>query len=155
MPSRRDAISMTPDEMDEFLHGRHVMNVATLGPTGHPHLVAMWYGFLDGSPAFWTYGQSQKILNLRRDPRLTVLVEDGDVYEELQGVELVGTGQVLDDPDQILAIGLDVARRYVGPEADSDAGRAFVEKRARKRLGVVVHIEHAVSWDHRKLGGVY
>lgn len=155
MASRRDAITMTPDEVDEFLRGRRVMNVATLGPTGHPHLVAMWYGFLDGLPAFWTFAKSQKIVNLRRDPRLTALVEDGDAYEELRGVELVGTGQIVDDPEQILAIGLSVGERYTGPAALTDAARPFLEAQARKRLGVLLHVEHVVSWDHRKLGGTY
>ena len=89
MPSRRDLIRMTDEEVEQFLDGRHTMNVATIGPDGRIHLVAMWYGFLEGAPAFWTYGKSQKILNLRRDPRITALVEDGEQYEELRGVELV------------------------------------------------------------------
>ena len=77
MPSRRDLIKMTPDEVDAFLHETHTMNVATIGRDGTPHLVAMWYGFLGDAPAFWTFGKSQKIKNLERDPRITCLVEDG------------------------------------------------------------------------------
>jgi PPOX class probable F420-dependent enzyme len=155
MANRRDAIKMTPEEVDEFLQGRHVMNVATLGPTGHPHLVAMWYGFVDAEPAFWTFGKAQKVVNLRRDPRITVLVEDGETYDELRGVELVGTGQVVEDYDTVLQIGLSVGERYTGPAAVSDAARPFLEAQARKRVGVIVHVEHVVSWDHRKLGGGY
>jgi nitroimidazol reductase NimA-like FMN-containing flavoprotein (pyridoxamine 5'-phosphate oxidase superfamily) len=99
MPSRRDQIKMSPAEVDEFLAGRRTMNVATNGPSGYPHVVAMWYGFVDRKPAFWTFGRSQKIVNLRRDDRLSALIEDGDTYEMLRGVELVGRGRIVDDRD--------------------------------------------------------
>jgi PPOX class probable F420-dependent enzyme len=155
MANRRDAIKMTPAEVDEFLAGRHVMNVATVGRDGRPHLVAMWYGFLDGKPAFWTFAKSQKIVNLRRDPRVTCLVEDGDAYEELRGVELVASGRIVEDFDEVLAIGTSVGERYTGPAAVSDAARPFLEAQARKRVGVVLDVHDVVSWDHRKLGGSY
>ena len=67
--SRRNQITMTEAEVEAYLQGRETMNVASYNHDGTIHLVAMWYGFLDGVPAFWTYGKSQKILNLRRDPR--------------------------------------------------------------------------------------
>ena len=69
---------------------RTPLSVATIGPTGHPHLVAMWYGFLDGAPAFWDVAKSQKIMNRRRDPRITCSGRGGRQYSELRGVELVG-----------------------------------------------------------------
>jgi PPOX class probable F420-dependent enzyme len=155
MANRRDAIKMSTAEVHEFLAGRHVMNVATIGRDGRPHLVAMWYGFLDGKPAFWTFAKSQKIVNLRRDPRVTCLVEDGDAYEELRGVELVARGRIVEDFDQVLAIGTSVGERYTGPAAVSDAARPFLEAQARKRVGVVLDVDDVVSWDHRKLGGSY
>ena len=153
MPSRRDLIRMTDEEVRQFLDGRHTMNVATLGPGGGIHLVAMWYGFLEGAPAFWTYGKSQKILNLRRDRRLTALVEDGDQYEELRGVELVGTGTIVEDRDLIVALGRSVFERYTGPYSDEMA--PVLEATGAKRLVVKVEVESVVSWDHRKLGGRY
>ena len=85
MPSRRQQIAMTDDERDAFLDEQRVLNVATIGPTGHPHLVAMWYAMLDGHPSFWTFGKSQKIVNLRRDPRITALVESGDSLQRVAG----------------------------------------------------------------------
>ena len=151
--SRRDQIRMSQEEIDEFLQGRHVMNVATLSKDGHPHLVAMWYGFLDGVPAFWTYGKSQKILNLRRDPRLTCLVEDGDTYDQLRGVELVGTGELIDDPEVVLRLGIDLYERYTAPYEDNV--REVLAKTAAKRIAVRIDVRDVVSWDHRKLGGVY
>ncbi len=144
---------MTPEEIDEFLQGRRVMNVATIGPSGHPHLVAMWYGFLDGKPAFWTFGKSQKIVNLRRDDKITALVEDGEKYSELRGVELVGTGTIVEDYDTLVALGKSVAERYTGPVTAETL--PFIEAQARKRLGVVIDVERRVSWDHTKLGGSY
>ena len=145
---------MTPGEVDELLRGRHTMNVATIGPDGRVHLVAMWYGFTaDGSPAFWTYGRSQKVLNLRRDPRITCLVETGDTYAELKGVELVGTGAILEDRDDVMAIGRSVFERYNGEW--SDAAAAAVAAMGAKRVVVRIDVEKVVSWDHAKLGGTY
>ena len=131
-----------------------MLNVATIGPTGHPHLVAMWYAMLDGHPSFWTFGKSQKIVNLRRDPRITALVESGDAYSELRGVELVGTARIVEDFDAIVAIGRAVAAKYQGPEAASSPEvLAFLEGQARKRVGVVIDVDRVVSWDHTKLAG--
>lgn len=154
MSSRRDQIRMTPEEVDAFLRsGRRTMNVATLGPSGHPHLVAMWYGFLDGAPAFWTFTRSQKIRNLERDPRITALVEAGEHYGELQGVELVGRGELVHDVDATMVVGASVAERYTGPVTDQT--RPFLEAQAAKRTAVVLRVDKVVSWDHTKLGGTY
>ncbi|MCE2855294.1 MAG: pyridoxamine 5'-phosphate oxidase family protein [Ilumatobacteraceae bacterium] len=155
MANKRGSIQMTTEEIDAFLTGRHVMNIATIGPSGHPHLVAMWFAMIDGKPAFWTFGKSQKINNLRRDAKITALVEDGEQYNELRGVELVGTGRIIEDYDEILNIGLVVAEKYNGEIAVSEAALPFVRKQAEKRLGVVIDVEKIVSWDHNKLGGGY
>ena len=155
MAGKRSQIMMTDEEVHAYLESERVLNVATIGPTGHPHLVAMWYAMVDGNAVFWTFGKSQKILNLRRDPKITALVETGEDYNELKGVELVGAGRVVEDFDEVLNIGISVARRYQGEAAASDAARPFIEAQARKRLGVVIDVEHVVSWDHSKLGGAY
>ena len=144
---------MSDAEVDEYLHGRHTMNVATYNHDGTIHLVAMWYGFLDGKPAFWTYGKSQKILNLKRDPRITCLIETGEAYEQLRGVELVGTGVVIEDRETVMQIGRDVFVRYWGEM--NDAAAAGVEQMGAKRFAVRIDVERVVSWDHSKLGGVY
>ena len=99
MPSRRSNITMTDDEVVAYLEEQKVLNVATIGPSGHPHVVAMWYVVLDGKPAFWTFGKSQKVMNIRRDPKITGLVESGETYDQLRGVELVGTARLLEDYD--------------------------------------------------------
>ena len=118
--------------------------------------MAMWYAMVDGHPSFWTFGKSQKVVNLRRDPRITALVESGESYGELRGVELVGTARIVEDFDQIMVIGRAVAAKYQGTEAASSPEVvAFLEGQARKRVGVVIDVDHAVSWDHTKLSGAY
>jgi Pyridoxamine 5'-phosphate oxidase len=155
VPSKRAAIQMTPEEIDGYLAEQKVLNVATIGPSGHPHVVAMWYEVIDGKVTFWTFGKSQKILNLRRDPKMTGLVESGESYNELKGVELVGTGRIVEDYEDVLAIGKAIGVKYNGTAAISDAALPFLEAQARKRLGVVFEVERNVSWDHSKLSGGY
>jgi PPOX class probable F420-dependent enzyme len=150
--SRRDQIRMTDDEVAEFLDANRSMTLATLGPDGRPHLTAMWYAVSDGHIVFWSYGRAQKIVNLRRDPRLTILVEDGAAYNELRGVSLTGTAEILEGPDDVLAVGELLLRRHTDSgEAASQAAAAT----APKRVAVRVDAERVTSWDHRKLGGGY
>ncbi|HEV2362251.1 MAG TPA: pyridoxamine 5'-phosphate oxidase family protein, partial [Acidimicrobiales bacterium] len=107
----------------------------------------------DGKPAFWTYAKSQKIANLRRDPKLSCLVEDGDVYEELRGVEIVGTGNVIEDRETVSRFGNAIYERYFGEL--NDAAAEAVAVMGAKRVVVSIDVERVVSWDHRKLGGLY
>ncbi|MGQ0831276.1 MAG: TIGR03618 family F420-dependent PPOX class oxidoreductase [Microthrixaceae bacterium] len=151
--SRRNQIRMSDAEVAAFLDGRHTMNVASINHDGTIHLVAMWYAMLDGEPVFWTFGKSQKIRNLQRDPRITLLVEAGEEYGELIGVELVGTATVLTDHDDIMAIGEAVYARYFGEVTDEV--RPFVEMTGAKRFGVRIKVDRVVSWDHKKLDGAY
>jgi len=148
--NQRKAIQMTPEEIDAFLAERRAMTMCSLSPDGSIHAVAMWYGFLDGLVAVETKAKSQKVQNLRRDPRLTILFEDGDFYEELRGVELVGRAEILEDRERLWTIGISVYERYNGPY--SEELKPFVEVMLHKRVGIVLHVERTVSWDHRKLG---
>jgi PPOX class probable F420-dependent enzyme len=147
--NQRSRIVMSPAEVDEFLRTERTASMCSLHRDGSIHAVAMWYGFLDGDVAFETKAKSQKVQNLRRDPRLTVMVEAGDRYEELRGVELVGRAEVLEDPDQVWAIGLSVYERYVGPFHDD--AKPAVQAMLNKRVGVRLRADRVVSWDHRKL----
>jgi nitroimidazol reductase NimA-like FMN-containing flavoprotein (pyridoxamine 5'-phosphate oxidase superfamily) len=114
----------------------------------------MWY-VLDGDQlAFWTYGKSQKIVNLRRDPRITALVATGEKYEELRGVSVAGTAEIVDDPEDVLAFGEKVFERYWGPITD-DSVREGVRVMGSKRVLIRINADKIVSWDHTKLGGVY
>jgi PPOX class probable F420-dependent enzyme len=148
--NQRKAIQMTPDEIDAFLAERRAMTMCSLSPDGSIHAVAMWYGFLEGAVAVETKAKSQKAQNLRRDPRLTLLFEDGDYYEELRGVELVGRAEIIDEPDRLWQLGVSVFERYYG--GYSDEMKPFLEAMLNKRVVIKLHVERTVSWDHRKLG---
>jgi general stress protein 26 len=130
------------------------MSVATIGPDGSIHLVAMWYGFIDDKPAFETYAKSQKVLNLRRDPRMTLMWESGEVYEALKGVEMVGRGVILEDEESVMTIARSVVSRHFPVENDEQLD-AVAAGLANKRVGVTIEIDRIVSWDHSKLGGGY
>src|ERR1700722_12039791 len=106
--NQRAQIQMTEEEIDAFLHERHSMSMATIGVGGRIDLVAMWYGFVGGEIGFETKAKSQKVQNLRRDDRLTVLVEDGETYDTLRGVEMSGRGEVIDDPAKLFELGVSV-----------------------------------------------
>jgi PPOX class probable F420-dependent enzyme len=152
--SRRDQIKMTDAEVAAFLEEQRTMSIATIGKDGRPHLVAMWYVILDGAPCFWTFGKSQKVVNLRRDPRITVMVEAGDDYSELRGVELVGHAEMTDDEDEVLRFGVAEWEKYQGIKV-SESVLPAVKRMAAKRVVVRIIAEKVVSWDHRKLGGAY
>ena len=147
---QRDLIKMTQEEIDEFLAGWHTMQCATMNHDGTIHLVAMWYGFLEGAIAFETKAKSQKVRNLLRNPTITCMVEDGTKYEELRGVELVGTAEIIDDPDRMFELGISVFERYQGTYTEEM--RPFVEIMLNKRVVVKIAVDRTVSWDHRKLG---
>ncbi len=155
MASKRSQIVMSDDEVQVYLESERVLNVATIGPTGHPHLVAMWFAMVGGNAVFWTFSKSQKIVNLRRDSKMTGLVESGDTYDQLRGVELRGRGVIVDDYEAILEIGKAVGVKYNGPSALGESALPFLEAQAAKRFGVVFEIDHIASWDHTKLAGTY
>ena len=155
MANKRSSITMTEAEIAAYLKTQTILNIASIGPTGHPHLVAMWYEVMDGKVTFWTFGKSQKIVNLRRNNKITGLIESGDAYEELKGLEIVGTATIIEDYDKILSIGKAVGLKYNGEGAISDAALPFLEAQAKKRLGIQIEVENIVSWDHSKIGGGY
>ena len=148
--NQRAQVAMTDAEIATFLEQQRTATFATVGPTGVPHLVAMWYAVLDGQLWFETKAKAQKTQNLLRDPRLTVLVEDGHTYDTLRGVSLEGRGVVVDDADALWQVGVSVWERYTGPYTEEM--RPFVETMLRKRVAVRLDVERVRSWDHRKLG---
>jgi PPOX class probable F420-dependent enzyme len=160
--ARKD-ISFTPDELDAFLAEEMTLIVTTIGKDGHPHTAPMWFFMEGGKIVFRSFTKSQKIVNLRRDPRLTVLVERGIAYAELQGVMMRGTATLIDgtdDPEYVLESYRKLAARYpmVGDEPvelDDDALDQFFGRLAPKNTAVVFEPEKTASWDHTKLGGAY
>lgn len=148
--NQRADIVLSEAEIQDFLAGSRAMTLASVGPTGQPHLVAMWFALIDGEVCFETKAKSQKAVNLRRNPQVSALVEDGVVYEELRGVAIEGVAEVTDDADLLWAIGVNLFERYYGPY--SEELKPFVEAMLNKRVAVRVKSQRMRSWDHRKLG---
>jgi PPOX class probable F420-dependent enzyme len=148
--NQRSVVAMSQEECDSLIVNSRVMTLASLGPDGHPHLVAMWYGLVDGAICFETKAKSQKVANFRRDPRVSCLIEDGDVYEELRGVSLEGKAEVIDDPDFLWRVGVSVFERYMQPYTEES--KPLVEFMLNKRVAIRINVERTRSWDHRKLG---
>ncbi|MCV7172694.1 PPOX class F420-dependent oxidoreductase [Mycobacterium manitobense] len=149
--NERGKIVMSDAEIAEFIDRSRTATMATVLPSGRPHLVAMWYAVLEGEIWFETKAKSQKAVNLRRDPTVTVMIEDGDTYNTLRGVSIDGRAEIVDDdPDLLLRVGISVWERYTGPY--SDDMRPFVDQMMNNRIAVRVVPERNRSWDHRKLG---
>jgi PPOX class probable F420-dependent enzyme len=148
--NQRAQITMTDAEVADFVERSRTATMATVGPTGMPHVVAMWYAVVDGQVWFETKAKSQKVLNLRRDPRLTFLVEDGLSYDALRGVSLEGRGEIVEDADALWQVGVSMWERYTGPYTEE--ARPLVELMLNKRVAVRLDVERVRSWDHRKLG---
>ena len=148
--NQRSQIEMTAEEITAFLASQRTANLATVGPTGHPHVVAMWYAVIDGEIWFETKAKSQKAVNLRRDPTITVMIEDGQSYDTLRGVSIDGKAEIVDDPETILRVGISVWERYTGPYTDEM--RPFIDQMMNNRICVRVVPSRLRSWDHRKLG---
>lgn len=149
--STRNVIRMSDEEVAAFLREPHTLSLATLRASGHPHVVAVWYGFVDGDVGFFTYRGAQKTRNLERDPRLTLMAERGETYEDLRGVSLEGRGEFIEDEQQRVELGYSTTERYEGELTDED--RARIRANIGKRLAVRVRVDRVVSWDHRKLAG--
>ena len=137
---------MTAGEVAAMLADHRKVQLATLNPDGSVHLVTMYYTLVDGRIAFWTYRTSQKARNLARDPRVTCLVEAGEEYFDLRGVQVRGVVEPLDDVE---AVGGAVAGGVSGVPAEAVGD--YVAHAARKRVAVTVKPERGGSWDHRKL----
>jgi PPOX class probable F420-dependent enzyme len=150
--SQRAQVRMTDDEVTSFLRQGRTATIATIGPGGFPHLVAMWYGVLDGKVYFETKAKSQKVVNLRRDPKVSCSVEAGESYDQLRGVAIEGTATIIDDTsaDEYWAAAVSVFERYQA--AYTAQMRPFVEQMMNKRVVVRVDPVRVRSWDHRKLG---
>ncbi len=148
--NQRSQITMADDEIATFIEQSRIATMGTIGPDGRPHLVAMWYAVIDGAIWFETKGRAQKVKNLQRDDRITCMIEDGNTYDTLRGVSIEGRGVIVDDPDALWKVGVDVWERYTGPYTEEV--KPFVEFMLNKRVAVRVDVERIRSWDHKKLG---
>jgi PPOX class probable F420-dependent enzyme len=147
---RRNQIQLTPEEQATLVHEERKCSLATIGPDGFPHLVAMNYAMVDGAYCMTSYGKAQKVLNIRREPRVALMIETGKSYAELRGVMVRGRCEIVEGADAVHAI----FRAMAAARGETYAPRASSSS-APKRVVLRVVPEKLVSWDHRKLGGTY
>ena len=155
MAAGREAVRLSDAELAGFLGEQMKVQVATVGADGAPHLTTLFYALDEGGRiTFWTYASSQKIANLRRDPRVSALVEDGEDYFELRGVSIRGTARLVEEYDRIRALGARVMTRMARGADLGELGEDILDKQATKRVGVVIEPERIASWDHRKMSAL-
>jgi PPOX class probable F420-dependent enzyme len=152
--SRRDQIKMTNDEVGAFLDEERTVVCATNGRDGRPHLMPLWYVVRDGTLWSWTYAKSQKVRNLERDARATLQVEAGVEYQLLRGVMFETDVTIHRQAEDVGALGTEIFERYTGGALDDDT-RAMIAAQAPKRVALEFVERSRVTWDHRKLAGVY
>ena len=150
MAKQRDKIRMSEEEVAAFLDSSKSLNVATLDREGAPHLTTLWFARSGKDILFETYGTSQKIVNLRRDPRIAVLCEQGEAYGELRGVSIQGKAEIVDSGPRLTQLmSLIIDRSFPGQTPERLA--QHVSDMIRKRVVVIVRPNRTMSWDHRKL----
>jgi PPOX class probable F420-dependent enzyme len=154
MPKRRDQIAMTDEEMWDFIESQKSIQVATLNKDGSPHLIPLWFAVVDHKIVLETFTKSQKVVNLKRDPRIALLLESGDSYEQLKGVSINATAELVDDVDEVHRLHLAVLKRNT-PEIPEDTLDKLSAGMAPKKTAILIKPERVMSWDHGKLGGTY
>jgi len=156
MPSRRDQIKLTDEELRELIDTERIVVVSSLGPRGWPHVMPLWYVPRAGELWIWTYAKSQKVKNLERDRRATLLIETGHEYNELRGVQIEAEAELIRDLDRVVDFAKELTIRYSeGIESVEGDAAAGLQAQAPKRVAIHFHPQRVATWDHRKLGGVY
>ena len=154
--SRRDQITLTPAEQQALLEEERIVIATTNGPRGWPHSMPLWYTVRDGDIWAWTFAKSQKVRNLERDPRCTLLVEAGVEYGELRGVQIEAEAELIRDLETVYEFGVELAIRYAeGIDSIEGDAAAGLRAQAPKRVAIHFHPVRLATWDHRKLGGIY
>ncbi len=156
MPSRRDQIQLTAEEQRELIEGERVVVCSSIGPRGWPHSMPLWYVPRDSEVWVWTFAKSQKVRNLERDPRATLLIETGVEYGELRGVQIEAEAELIRDTESVVDFAKELTVRYSeGIESVEGDAAANLQAQAPKRVAIHFHPKRVATWDHRKLGGTY
>jgi PPOX class probable F420-dependent enzyme len=154
MPKRRDLVAMSDEEFWSFAEEQKSIQFASINRDGTPHLVPLWFGIVDGAFVFETFTKSQKIKNLERDPRVTLLLEDGLQYDKLRGAQIRGVAELHADDETVHELSMKVLTRNT-PGIPEDALDKVSRAQAAKKTAIVVRPAKIMSWDHTKLGGIY
>ena len=166
--SRRAEIRLSPDEQRELISSHRTLIVSSIGPRGWPHVMPMWFTLRESASGadeatgtvgefwIWTYAKSQKVKNLERDPRATLLVETGGEYQELRGIQIESEAEIIRELDRVLEFGIELTVRYTeGIDSIGDDAADAMRAQAAKRVAIRFEPRRVATWDHRKLGGTY
>ena len=153
MAKRRDQVAMTDAERRDFIASQKTVQVATINRDGTPHLVPLWFAIVDDEIVLETFTKSQKVVNLKRDPRFTLLLESGRAYEELRGLSIYARAELVQDVDRVHELHMAVLKRNT--ELSDDLIEQVSKGMAHKKAAIIAKVERSFSWDHSKLGGVY
>jgi PPOX class probable F420-dependent enzyme len=148
--SRRHEIRFTPEELAALLSQPHKASLATIDKEGFPHVVAMGYRYKDGVMYMTSYGKAQKVVNVRRNPKVGVMVEVGERYADFRGVMIRGYCEVIEDPQAVRD-----TMRLAGEAATEAAVPSAAASSVPKRVVLKITPYKIASWDHSKLGGKY
>lgn len=144
---------MSPQAIQEFLRGPHIGVLSTLDRLGFPHSVGIYYDPGVDDYRMWVYGKSQKVTNVERDPRCSLLVEAGEPYVDLKGVLVRGEGRVERDFDVVVDLGQRIYERYFYPRTGipfEEGPDERIRKQSEKRVCLVMTASRVASWDHGK-----
>ena len=144
---------MSDDELRSFIESQKTVQVATINKDGTPHLVPLWFAIVEGDVVLETFTKSQKVVNLARDPRMTLLFEDGDVYEELRGATIYADAELVQEVEQVHELHMAVLRRNT--DFPEDMLDKVTRGMAHKKTAIVIKPKRTISWDHRKLSASY
>ena len=153
--SRRAEIRLSADEQRDLIASERIVVVSTAGPRGWPHSMPLWYVPREGEVWIYTYAKSQKVRNLERDPRATLLVETGHEYGELRGVEIEAEAEIHREHEIVFELAMELTARYADGARVDEAAADALRAQARKRVAIRFQPRRVASWDHRKLGGRY
>jgi PPOX class probable F420-dependent enzyme len=152
--NRRALIALSRSERRGYVESAKTIILATNGKDGYPHAVAMWF-VSDDEERVWmtTYRKSQKVMNIRRNPKVALHVESGSTYDTLKGVLIRGDAELIDDEEVCLQTLMRIQEKMTG--SLPDGAREAMRQQARKRIVIRVTPRRFASWDHAKLGGTY
>ena len=151
--NRRGEIAMTAEEQATFLAQSRTVILTTLDGRGYPHAVAMWFALIDGLVHMTTFRKAQKVVNIRRNPKVCLLAESGTDYSQLRGLMIRGIGDLVEDVELCAEILGQIHAKHYAPN-DASA-RDLLRRQAAKRVAIRIRPERVASWDHSKLGGAH
>ncbi len=156
MPSRRELIAMSPEEVSTYLASQQRLIVVSNGPGGFPHPMPMNFGIDEaGRLVILTFAKSQKVRNIERDPRASLLVESGATYHEMKSVIIYALAEIIPQGPEFERCREAFGRKRQSVAAPGSSIQPQIDSTMNKRVAIRFTPERTISWDHAKLGEKY